>query len=1000
MKLLHLANAIAMASLLSGCIESAGEDDLNTNNTPKVESKEPTSTTITGQISGLLEPQSAQITASGNGELHTVKIDDQGNYEFEDLTPGVNYALKVQAMGYQQTLQTAQTGSNTDISVEELAALNESNIFTYTWQDDEQSVSGLEYASAVNEQIKVEIEGAETEIPNIAAAQLLYRDYGITLDDGGDLAWTQAHAYRLLETLRQIPQEHCSETPSALGLPCDTERHNIPESVWQLSSAPINNDVAVDGKQVKLDAQAFTYADPVIATVDGQRGRYYSKRLHHAAVNFITNGGKDLKAANRILETRYGVTIDTRGNGSSDRYFRNNYNKAVIAEDRNNNSWQSFTPEEVLMIINQFEELPLGLHVIRQRGDDSKGLKYLFRRANGHNHPLYPEAPAVAWPGAGYIEFMEKAFKGDNLEHMQRLVLHEKTHFLWHYVLTTEMKREWLKLSDWYRVDGAEDMHLNDQPYSTNPAEGETHTHGSAPDVELTAAQVNSSDGWSARKTTNFVSAYAQLKNPNEDLAESVSYFLINPDKLRSRAPAKYEFIRDRLMAGIVYLQKIRDDLTFEVLNLHPDYVYPGKIKRVDIDVKGAANEQKRVTVNLELYTTENCTADSNDSCLENATGAYTRIFSSIETFVDLGFYPVNENGHRVSASNRLRGTFTLPETAKNGWWTTAQIKVTDAVGNERYQRSTDYGWQLYVNNPSEDLVAPEYVANSMKLDLSEPRAVRVSNGEIQSNLSRSDCDGYTGSGTCEMVRTMTAKWDVDEDIAMSNSGPCFVRFASNAYNDYSDDRYGSFKAQLNGVVDGECTVKQTVSKYYRAGQYRVGHLSMEDRALNKKGYNFADNHHSLEASPKVTLPAEGLDQDLEQPEMNIDRCDGTDKMCISVQAEPTNPANPNGETNVEITFWARDNKSGLGTVSYRLRDPQGKSFFNYFYHANTHTDFFKGDPMAWQKYTVRTTLPVGSAPGTWGVSSFSLHDKAGNRQFYDFTETTIFEPTFELQVE
>ena len=35
-------------------------------------------------------------------------------------------------------------------------------------------------------------------------------------------------------------------------------------------------------------------------------------------------------------------------------------------------------------------------------------------------------------------------------------------------------------------------------------------------------------------KKTEFVSAYAHGKNPDEDFAESVSYFIVNPDKLIS----------------------------------------------------------------------------------------------------------------------------------------------------------------------------------------------------------------------------------------------------------------------------------------------------------------------------------------------------------------------------------------------------------------------------------------------------------------------------------
>lgn len=995
MKKLYLVNAIFAASLLTACGGGASTEEVEsspTTNTPDAvnddknpPTAEPENNTLKGSVSGLGLNQSALITASGGGELHTAIIDDQGNYQFDELTPEINYSLKVQAPGYrqQQSFASKPSTGNIDLSVQTQPTPDIDNVFQYLWQDDGESVSGLEYASAVNTPIEVIVEGVEHQVPNIAAAQMLYRDYRIVLNDTGDIAWTQAHAYRLLETMRQIPQVHCSDDEEKiLGLPCDPERSNVTETLWTLSNAAIVGDISVDGKNVALDTQAFTYAEPQVVSLEGQRGRFYSKRLHHAAVSYITNAGKNLTAANRILEKRFGVKIDT---GASS--YHGYYNNAVIAEDREVSAWQKFTPEEVLIVINQFEEMPKGLHVIRDKNDTSKGLKYLFRRENAHDHPLYPDAPAVAWPGSGYIEFMEKAFKGNNLEHMQRLVIHEKSHFLWHYVLNRDLKLEWLALSDWYRVDGANPQdHLEDQPYSSDATEAGAHTHGSEFDANNDSINVDASDGWSARKTTNFVSGYAQLKNPNEDLAESVSYFLNNPDKLRSRAPSKYEFIRDRLMAGVTYLQTIRDDLTFEVLNLHPDYVYPGKIKHVEIKVEGAADENKRVTIDLQLHTTqENCTLDS---CLEGASLAFTRIFSEIDTFKDIYFYPVNENGHRRSISDRLRATFTLPDTAKNGWWAPAQITITDPLGNERYQRSTDYGWQMFINNPTEDIVPPKYVADSLTLDLSDEEFIEVRNGKKHRTVA--NCDGEVNF-ECRAIRTLTARWDVDEDVAMKS---CFSRFAHQSFESYSDDMYGSFNKNVDGIIDGQCTVRLTTTEYYRSGEYRVGHLSMQDRALNRNSENFSDNHSTRESSPKVNLVNDASTVDIQKPEMNVQRCTGVaNEECISVTATPANADQPNGETNVTIKYWARDDKAGLGTVSYKLRDPQGVEHFYYHQHENTHTLFFKGDATQWKQYSATVTLPVGSAPGTWGVASMTLHDKAGNRQFYDFTETLIFEP-------
>ena len=36
--------------------------------------------------------------------------------------------------------------------------------------------------------------------------------------------------------------------------------------------------------------------------------------------------------------------------------------------------------------------------------------------------------------------------------------------------------------------------------------------------------------------------------------------------------------------------------------------------------------------------------------------------------------------------------------------------------------------------------------------------------------------------------------------------------------------------------------------------------------------------------------------------------------------------------------------------------------------------------------------LPVGSAPGTWGLSSMSTSDKIGNTQLHDFVEILHFD--------
>ena len=55
-------------------------------------------------------------------------------------------------------------------------------------------------------------------------------------------------------------------------------------------------------------------------------------------------------------------------------------------------------------------------------------------------------------------------------------------------------------------------------------------------------------------------------------------------------------------MHGTRYISRICPDLTFEVYNLYPDVVYPGRIIRVDIQVVGELEEDKKITIEIEIH--------------------------------------------------------------------------------------------------------------------------------------------------------------------------------------------------------------------------------------------------------------------------------------------------------------------------------------------------------------------------------------------------------------
>ena len=112
----------------------------------------------------------------------------------------------------------------------------------------------------------------------------------------------------------------------------------------------------------------------------------------------------------------------------------------------------------------------------------------------------------------------------------------------------------------------------------------------------------------------------------------------------------------------------------------------------------------------------------------------------------------------------------------------------------------------------------------------------------------------------------------------------------------------------------------------------------------------------------------------------------------ITVKAVPTNPEEPNGETQVDIIFRVKDNISGYSKTDIYLRDPHGVMHFFIHYHHEFDEIYFSGIPTVYKTYHETIILPVGSVPGTWGVAQMIVSDKAQNRLLADFTEIVRFE--------
>jgi hypothetical protein len=841
--------------------------------------------TLNYSVSGLQSGDRAVVSFGSDSYLDTKTVSANGSYTFEHIPAG-KYFIKIEASGYNlpnaQTVVVHVNGSIDPVIGIRLVVTKMATdpaVWTHSWGEDV-SNSGYTTTAYVNNPPTVEFLGKQIVPSDVPFVGMLQNQYNVILSDEEE-AWTQEYAYRLVETLKTLPYF--------------TYVQDLEQSKFVLTNERLFEDITVTkhdsgAKSVRISKDCFTYANPFLVNLDGVRGRFFSKRLHHALVDFATDFGNHTGRVNHILRERFGCTTNVP-----------DY-RALTAgcTDEDAGRFQAFHPEELVSIINMFEELPDGFH-------KTPHLNYLIRRMDGHRHPIYPEAAAVAWcKDDGYIEFMWTAFANDaNGFETLRLILHEKTHFLWTYSFSEEIKNDWIELGGWYR-------------------------------------DPNAGSGWSTTKDTEFVSAYAHAVNPDEDMAESVAHYLKNPELLQSRSLPKYEFIRDRIMHGTRYISKIPDHLTFEVLNLYPDYDYPGKIKRLDVRVEGAPDEDKTVTVEMELNHIEGFE--------DGATIAYTRITSPIfidsegnkrSQFVDMWLYPVDENQHK------LRGTIRIGKLSKTGYWTAGDIVVTDLQGNQRFEGRNDCVWNMYVNNPLEDLEAPKYTRGSLNYQLSDT----VVDGHKAQNLS-------VNYRVTDNIGIKTVYAEIKADAGVSQS-------------------YGTYDETTQTA-----TVNILITEYHASGDYYTVSAIFRDLAENRRVVYFSDS--PLDEPIKkihVTTP----NPDYDAPEVDLNR--------ITVFAEPTHPEAPDGETLVTINYYARDNKSGLGEVSYRLRDPQGINHHQYHYHRNFSTTYFDGNPTVWERYVITCVLPRGSAPGIWGLSELAVGDKANNVRTYNFVETLIFEP-------
>ena len=842
--------------------------------------------TVDGFVAGLQSGEEATVTLYNAEYIETIKTVN-GSYKFENV-PNGEYEIRAEASNYYASENKVVEIKDVDTEKKtlfdniahvyfELEYVKDYSYY-YSWNSNKYYF-GEEVSSSIPVPYTVELNGYKYEIQDNSAAITLNQKYNVILENS-NYEWSYQNASGLLDCFNRLGIEMTKG------------------SVWTVSDDYLENDMIIERGEnidkVTVSKYALKYSSALSGTLNGQKGTFFSKRLYTVVTRYVTNEGKNTDIVDEIFRKNFAVSIYV-----PDYEYLTRNTTGETAEQ-----FRMFTPEELLDILQMFEEMPTGFHKI-------DGFDYIIRRQNGHPHPIYPSAAAVTWPTEGYIEFMSFAFESSmTYFDRYRLIIHEKAHMVWHHVFSDSIRDEWAKVGGWYLLDE------------------------------------NDPESWVTSKTTEFVTQYAHDHNPNEDMAESMAYYIIDDAALKARAPKKYEFLEKYVFNSTKYVNEVREDLTFEVYNLWPDYDYPGMITKVEITSNSGPYDNKLYEITLTLNHIEGF----QDGC----TGAWMRVccLDSVDKYVDVGLSPVDGNQHL------LRGYFEITNVTQSGYWAPESIGFSDEAGNKRYVGPADFGFKLYVDNPLEDLEKPVLVDGSINIEVIE---------ELVHNDKYEVFHKYIVDISLEVE---------DENLRQYNGVVMRIDPIEEKGERFMLDSWGQLEE------DGKYHIYYEFDDFSWNTEYAINFFTLIDDGLNSQGYGRFSLENNI-GHENIYFTINSLYEDIEAPILDLNR--------ISVSAEPTNPDAPNGETIVEFNFYMKEEQSGFDYVygSFELVDPLGELHGEYIYDWDCEIELQEDG-----FYKVRFTLvlPQGSYPGKWGVYSMTLIDIVQNARRYDFMEIVHFE--------
>eukprot|EP00960_Hanusia_phi_P074820 768320-Hanusia_phi.AAC.18 len=793
-------------------------------------------------------------------------------------------------------------------------------------------------------ELSLEVSELENDKTSLTAlGEKLHQTFKISLEG----SWNQMQASTLHEHLEELckPVEKSGQSATEI---CGIEG----ETHWKIHDGLLVDDASAVGTDILIAKSAFDFAAAQAAKLDGESGVVRSHKLQFALMKILTNWGQKEKVVNQILQRKFGSQLDVDV-GYID------LTSVTTYEDRER--FQAFKAPELLFMMESWSLLPK--HLVKTTSSSRRtdlyfqhkveGLKYVVRRQQGLNHPYYGPTTAVSWPtnmDNSYQEYMDYSFNNDGYT-SRHLFIHEKTHFFWGRMWDDQMKKDWEAAGSW---------------------------------------KEKGNDFWMTDQTIPFASDYGASNNPDEDIAECMAAYVLHPMLLQARAPVKEEFIRKHIMRDTRYLE--RPIFTFDIDNREPYRRYPPSVNHIDIRVEGDPNDDK--TVEMKML-------------VDVGHGWHSPIHAEVTVSgpnggsKTLNLYPdpvEEENGGLIT----MRATEVFSKYCENGFWSASQIKMVDKIGSERWIKVDQYSWRLYLNNGMGTTWAPRYLPQTLKLEKS---------------LEKDDESGLNYPVVKATIRYQQTGAPLDK------TSPVWMRLASkpnsnrggmneaewdgSGTSSYSYPQYQKGECvQDTNSWDGSCTVSWKLSPYSAAGHYYVSMIQLKDIASNTRNQFFTQQKPGWTCcgrvgnTPNDEFPvltdlqqcAKGtkispdnicVEQDVSPPIL--------DHESIRIQVEPMQASEPDGASVVKVYFKAKDDKSGIGTVGYRLMDPQGFSHQGYMSHENEYGPIFHGDSSAWNEYTLKVELAKGSPGGKWQLESLDIHDKAGNRKHHQFIELLQF---------